>query len=239
MAVGIIFFALSGRHPFLQCFLWLMQFVTSPFKPSANFLSYFSFSKRVHSLEKCEQGCVSLARVQGVLAARVDVIFIQHKFTDEWICIIISKICFDQTHQPVGKTLEDVTRPDEMQARMWPVLTTICWKGVSYVISIREHQSLWNGRLAKPSPFFLLTVASIALNWHFLAWFLQQATSTSENWPPCRLLTTVVLGYQDKNLQTLSLRHSRVPVSHTVVTSERLARGIGIAKITGTLYLSA
>lgn len=147
-------------------------------------------------------------------------------------------ICFDQTHRPVGKALEDVTRPDETQARMWPVLTTICWKGVSYMFSLREHRGPWKGRLEKPSPFFLLTVASVVLNWHFLARFLQEATSTGENWSPCRLLATVVSGYQDTNLQTLSLRHSRVPVSRAVVPSERLAQGTGVAKITVSASLS-
>lgn len=65
-----------------------------PCKPSAKFLSHFSLSssKWVHSLEKCERGCMSLARVQGVLAAMVGVIFsvVQCTFTDESICIIIS-----------------------------------------------------------------------------------------------------------------------------------------------------
>lgn len=65
-----------------------------PCQPSAKFLSHFSLSssKWVHSLEKCEHGCMSLARVQGVLAAMVGVIFsvVQCTFTDESICIIIS-----------------------------------------------------------------------------------------------------------------------------------------------------
>lgn len=103
------------------------------------------------------------------------------------------------------------------------------------MITTKENQSLWKGRLAlrkggaKLSPWSLLIVVSDAVDWHFLAWFLKEATSTSKSWSPCRLLTTVASGYGDKKLQTLSLWHSRAPTSPTVVTSERLAQGIGIS----------
>lgn len=111
------------------------------------------------------------------------------------------------------------------------VFTAICWKkGVSYVITTKENQSLWKGRLApskggaKLSPWSLLSVVSVAIDWHFLAWFLKEATPTSESWSPCRLLTTVASGYGDKKLQTLTVAQSSSYQSHCGYQGEACPR---------------